>query len=318
MDRLDDLSTWRLFTEIVRTESLHAASDALAIEPSSASRFLRDLEKRLGIALFIRQGRSLQLTSFGKEAYEKIIPVLALHQEALENLRGDRARMEGSIRLVTIAGIGPAEITPALIEFQKIYPDIQFELHELRAPLPQGFTTPEGLVCDVAIGYKNQDPLPGIVSRYSGEMPFIPCASPLYLKKHGIPRHPHDCLKHTGILISSPTRSATTRLVCGEQSADLHWKTRLEVHNLISAKSALLLGAGIVPDMPLFHCHQELRNQTLIPVLNGWHRPSASSYVFAREEAYAKRRVAVFVDWIAEREKRFFDELRADFAQFYV
>lgn len=52
----------------------------------------------------------------------------------IRSLKGDKSKLSGLIWVTSHAGIGPAEITPALVEFQKIYPDIQFELSELTAP----------------------------------------------------------------------------------------------------------------------------------------------------------------------------------------
>ena len=231
MNRIDDLGTWKIFCEVVKADSLNRACEALDIEPSSASRFIRDLESKLGAPLFTRSGRTIQLTDLGKQAYEKIQPILALHQEMVTDLQGDRDKLAGLIRIASHAGIGPAEITPALVEFQKIYPDIQFELHELNARLPKGFSTTEGNLCDVVIGYGDQTPLPQVIMRYSGEMPFVPCASPLYIKKHGYLRHPQDCVTHTGIMINTPTRSATKMLVRGPESKELRWKNTLTMHN---------------------------------------------------------------------------------------
>lgn len=317
MERLDDLSTWRMFCEIVRSEGLNAACERLNCEPSKVSRALKSLEDRLGSPLFSRNGRRIQLTEFGRVAYEKVLPILALHGEMLQELKGDKNNLSGLIRVASHAGIGPAEITPALVEFQQIYPDIQFELTELSSPIPHGFVTVDGHLNDVIIGYGNDDPIEGVIKRYSGEMPFVACASPLYIKRHGLARTPEECQKHTGILINSPTRTATTTLSNGKRTAELVWKNSLTVHSLNSAKTALMLGAGIVPDLPLFHCMREIEEKTIVPVLEGWHRKSASCFVFVREEAYQKRRVQVFVDWIAAREHNFLQALTQRFPSFF-
>ena len=71
MDRLDDLYAWRIFCEIVRSEGLNAAADRLGIEPSTASRSVRALEKSLDAPLFSRASRPVRLTELGREAYEK-------------------------------------------------------------------------------------------------------------------------------------------------------------------------------------------------------------------------------------------------------
>ena len=317
MNRLDDMNAWRIFCEIVRSEGLNAAADRLGIEASTASRAVRALEAELDAPLFSRASRPVTLTELGRAAFEKASLLTGLHNDMIGSLMGDKDTMSGLIRVTSHAGIGPAEITPALVEFQKIYPDIQFELRELSATLPEGFTSTDGCLIDVAIGYGESETLPGIIMRYSGEMPFIPCASQLYVQRHGLPYEPEDCLAHTGIMINSPTRTSTSLLQRKGQTVALKWRNTLIVHNLISAKSAMILGAGIVPDMPLYHCADDIEKGTVIPVLNGWHRHSLSCYVFAREEAYEKRRIRVFVEWIAERERQALQRLKDRFPQFY-
>ncbi|HIU74016.1 MAG TPA: LysR family transcriptional regulator [Candidatus Aphodousia faecipullorum] len=317
MHRIDDLNAWRIFCEVVHAGGLNAACDRLGCEPSTASRALRGLEAELGITLFSRTTRPVTLTEMGKRAYQRAIGLVGLHREIVTDLQGDKDKLAGLIRVCSHAGIGPQEITPALVEFQQIYPDIQFELHELSARLPDGFVTADGTMMDVAIGYGENQDMPGVVRRYSGEMPFVPCAAPSYIQRNGMPIIPDDCRKHTGVLILSPTRSATQTLENAGRSVALEWKNAILLHNLISVKSALLLGAGVVPDMSLFHCAKEIEDKTVIPVLPGWHRKQLSCFIFAREESFEKKRVKVFVDWLAEREHRFMQRLKNQFPQFY-
>lgn len=317
MNRLDDMNSWRMFCEIVRAEGLNAACERLDCEPSTASRAIHALEKELGAPLFSRSSRPVKLTQLGHEAYQAALKLTATHEDMIRSLKGDKSKLSGLIWVTSHADIGPAEITPALVEFQKIYPDIQFELSELTAPLPDGFMTSDGNLVDVAVGYGEDAPLPGVIQRYSGEMPFIPCASPAYVKKHGFPRQVDDCQRHTGVLINTPTRSATTVLQKGAKTATIRWKSTLIVHNLISVKSAVMLGAGVVPDLPLYHCADDIEAGNLVAVLDGWRRKPLSCFVYAREESYEKRRVQVFVDWLADHEERSMNRLKSRFPEFY-
>ena len=86
--------------------------------------------------------------------------------------------------------------------------------------------------------------------------------------------------------------------------------------NLNSVRSAVLLGGGIVPDMPLYHCADALRSGQLVPVLPGWHRKAASCFVYATEAACEKRRV--LLEWLAEHERRTQTKLREENPAFYV
>ena len=124
MNRLDDMNSWRMFCEIVRAEGLNAACERLDCEPSTASRAIHALEKELGAPLFSRSSRPVKLTQLGHEAYQAALKLTATHEDMIRSLKGDKSKLSGLIRVTSHAGIGPAEITPALVEFQKIYPDI--------------------------------------------------------------------------------------------------------------------------------------------------------------------------------------------------
>jgi len=56
----------RCFLEVARLSSVGQAAEALAISQPAVSKTLRELEDRLGTALFERTGRRLRLTAAGR------------------------------------------------------------------------------------------------------------------------------------------------------------------------------------------------------------------------------------------------------------
>lgn len=319
MDRLDDLSAWRIFCEIVRSKSLIAACERLDCDLSKVSRALKALEDRLGTQLLTRNGRHVRLTATGQIAYEKVLPLLAMHTEMLQTLQTDQSELAGPIHVAADPGLASSEITPALVDFQRQYPNIHFQLTELTEPLPEGFITDEGHFSDVVIGYgdKHAAPMPGVLQYEIGDMPFVPCASPLYLNRCGEPRTPEECRFHTGILIASTTRRPTMTLTDGYHTVPLHWKSTLSVHNWSAVKSALQLGAGMVPDLALYFFMPQFESGALVPILKGWHRPNETCFIFVREEAAHKHRVQVFVEWMVKRERQLFASIRERFPEYF-
>lgn len=317
MSRLNDLDAWKVFCEIVSAGGINAACDKFGVESSTVSRTLKALETEIGSPLFSRGSRPAALTELGRRAYAKVAPILSAQDAFVAELKGDRDRLAGVIRVASHAGIGPNEIIPKLVEFQMTYPEIQLELYELSAPIPAGFTSPEGEAIDVIVGYGPEKIPANVVRRHCGVMPFIACASSLYVRRHGMPLEPKDLRLHTGILVNSPTRNSTTSLRRGDREEKLHWKQRMVVHNLMSAQRAAAMGGGIVPDLPLYHCALLLKSKLLIQVLPGWQREPLDCYVFASEEAWERRRVQVFVEWMAERERETLNELREKHSEFY-
>lgn len=312
--RTNDLECWKLFCLVVEKQGLNAAADFADIEPSRLSRVINSLEAELGSPLLVHNRRPLQTTSFGDQAYAMAKALLAQHALMLETLKDDKDRMEGLITLAIPAGIGPLFVTPQILEFQQIFPKIEFELITLTSKAEEVFYNHPEKVVHVSIGYG----VPGtgdIVSRYSGKMEFIPCCSPNYIKKHGHIVDPSECAVHTGLSYTGGTRTKTQELQNGGVVKQLKWKKSLSFQSLSDLKNACLLGAGIAGDIPLIHCIDELEEGKLVNVLRGWKRPAAGCYLYSTKHFVEYRRVKTFLDWMAEKHREILEQIDNRFGQ---
>jgi DNA-binding transcriptional LysR family regulator len=66
MSRHLPLSALRVFEAVTRTGSFRAAGADLALTPGAVSHAIRGLERTIGMALFVREGRSVRLTAEGE------------------------------------------------------------------------------------------------------------------------------------------------------------------------------------------------------------------------------------------------------------
>ena len=62
-----ELRTLRYFVAVAENDSLSAAADVVKITQPALSRQVAQFERTLGIRLFHRPGRSLELTAAGRE-----------------------------------------------------------------------------------------------------------------------------------------------------------------------------------------------------------------------------------------------------------
>ncbi|HIU37646.1 MAG TPA: LysR family transcriptional regulator [Candidatus Aphodousia faecigallinarum] len=314
MGREMDLNAWRLLVTTVKTGSVNAACDQLNMEPSTASRVIKALERDLGFELFSRNTRPVTLTTMGKIAYDQALRLIEDHTRMMAKLRTDINEMSGMIRVATYGGIGALEVAPLMVKFQQIYPDIEFDLVELMAPPPAGFIDSEGKNVDVILSYQVSEELSGVQGWYVGDMPFVACASPVYLRRHGMPRDPDDCLRHIGLTYSSAFRSPADFLVKDGQRLPLKWKNTIAFHSVLALKNALFLGAGVAVDMSLYHTFKELVEGKLEPVLGGWHVPTKECFTYVQEDSLQCRRIATFVEWLVERQRETFSKLKQEIA----
>jgi DNA-binding transcriptional LysR family regulator len=119
-----NIKALRLFCGVVESGSLTEAAERLNTSASAASRLLSLLEADLGLTLFSRQHRRLELTEQGREFYRRSQHIL----KGIDELR-DVARDVGSsaaepLRLVSTAPIARSLIVPALAAWRAAHPHL--------------------------------------------------------------------------------------------------------------------------------------------------------------------------------------------------
>lgn len=123
--RLEDLQQ---FLVIADTRNLHRAAERTGLTQSALTKSVRRLEDELGVRLFDRAPRGLELTDVG-EAFAKRIGVMNLElKEALRELGEWRTSTVGVIRMGTTPPIFDTILAPAIQQFLRHRPGVRFEL----------------------------------------------------------------------------------------------------------------------------------------------------------------------------------------------
>lgn len=119
---LPPLDSLRGFVAVCRRKSISLAAQDLFLTQSAVSRQIQALEERLGLPLFIRRHRALELTDAGEELYQLCSPWL----DGLAAF-AQRTRRQGGGRPVTITasvGVTSLWLLPRLGRFQDEHPNI--------------------------------------------------------------------------------------------------------------------------------------------------------------------------------------------------
>ena len=112
------------FGAVARAGSVVGAAGELAVSPSALSHLVRQLERRVGVALFVRSGRGLKLTTDGEQLAAAVVPALATISEALSGF----ARRGTELRISTVSTFAVRWLIPRLSRFQSRYPDVELFL----------------------------------------------------------------------------------------------------------------------------------------------------------------------------------------------
>ncbi len=127
---------WQLRYFIAVAEQLHfgRAAAALHISQPPLSRAIRALEERLGMALFIRNRRKVELTPAGARLLEEARRTLGQLERTVLELRGMASGERGRLRIgfVSLADYG---VLPSLLKsYKAARPGVQLALREMLSP----------------------------------------------------------------------------------------------------------------------------------------------------------------------------------------
>jgi DNA-binding transcriptional LysR family regulator len=122
----------RAFVELARHGSYRACARRIHLSPSALSESIRQLEVALGLRLFDRSTRRVELTSAGHAFLEDATEVLALLESAVKRCRDVTDVRRGKLRIAAIPSLHAALVLPVLQDYCATYPEISVELIESR------------------------------------------------------------------------------------------------------------------------------------------------------------------------------------------
>ena len=116
------LGSLRVFDVVCKAGGVRRAADQLSVTPGAVSQQIRQLETSLGVALFRKAGREIELTDRGRELAQRIGTLFDEVEAAVEDFVG-RAK-SGRIRLKVIPSFATKWLIPRLASFCAEYPDV--------------------------------------------------------------------------------------------------------------------------------------------------------------------------------------------------
>ncbi|AHG19571.1 LysR family transcriptional regulator [Chania multitudinisentens RB-25] len=238
---IDRLSGISVFVTVVEAGSFALAANRLHLSRSAVGKTIARLEQRLGVRLFHRTTRSLNLTDDGVLFYERCLRALVEIRTAEALLENGKQQVSGRLRVSMPVLFGRLCIAPVLTTLAREHPGLELDLSfsdRVVNVVEEGF--------DLAI---RNGPLPdstGLVARRLGDNRMTLCAAPDYLARCGLPSNVEELVQHdaisyrrTGVIRSwlIPQADGTVREVIP--------KTRLLMDDLQAIADAAVAGFGI-------------------------------------------------------------------------
>lgn len=292
MDKFENMTT---FVRIVETGGISAAADHMDVAKSVVSRRLKELEAHLGVELFHRTTRQLNLTDSGRTFYQQCVRILADILEVEHTTSQFHGALKGSLKVAVPLSFGLMHLGPAITTFLQTHPDIEFDLDFSDRQvdlLAEGF--------DLAIRIASL-PDSSLIARRLAPIQIIMCASPAYLERMGTPQTPDELIKHPCLVYNLVSNSNNWTIY---DAAGKLIKTRvtpyLRASNGEFMRDAAIAGLGIVL-LPAFIVYREIERGALIPILTRYHYSQMAAYAIYPQTRHLSQRVRAFVDFLSKR-----------------
>jgi DNA-binding transcriptional LysR family regulator len=187
---MDRLQSMRVFQQVVEEGGFAAAARKMGLATAVVSRLVSDLEQHLGVRLLQRTTRRLSLTQAGETYLERLRVILG-EIEAAEAIVQDQSRdMGGTVRVLAPPVVATHMLAPAVVAFQRLHPNVKIDVHVDDSPDPAVHEY------DLAVLSGNTSMDPGLIARPLVASQAVFCASPDYLRQHGVPQRPEDLQRH--------------------------------------------------------------------------------------------------------------------------
>jgi DNA-binding transcriptional LysR family regulator len=121
-----DLADLRIFLAVVREGGVTRAARRLHRVQSNVTTRIRQLEDDLGSALFLREGKRMQLTPAGRTLLEFAEQILVLSERARAAVQDRTPR--GLFRLGAMESTAAVRLPGPLAAYSRRYPDVRLEL----------------------------------------------------------------------------------------------------------------------------------------------------------------------------------------------
>lgn len=283
-----------IFHCIVHEGSIRAAARRLEMSAPTVSLALKQLEQTVGLPLFRRTTRSMELTEAGSQLHSQTAHVMSALDSAMDQVGQHGRAPAGKVRLTLPRFVFQRFVQPLYAGFCRQYPDIELELHLSDATVD---ILREGIDLGIRLGDRVDE---GMVARpLSGPLREALFASPDYLAEHGTPTTPSALSAHRLIRYRFVTanRLSPLRLALDDNMPTPDMSTALIVNDTDVMIDAAIQGLGIGKMIePVAAPH--LAAGTLLPVLEPYWVTYPGLHLYYQKQSAQAGRVRALIDYL--------------------
>jgi len=291
---MDIITGMRTFCAVAQQQSFVNAANLLGISPALTSKYIGQLEDRLGVRLLNRTTRSLSLTEQGSRYFSRCQELIAQFDALEATVQEAQTAPKGHLRLSAPRALGEAFLMPVISDFLDEYPNITVEVH-----LSDRFVNivEEGFDLAVRVGVLQDSAL---VARKLSSLNIVLCAAPEYLEWAGTPQTPDDLSHHRCIIDSIFKGGATWPFWVNGKKTTVVVSGRATVNSANACRDMALRGVGIIraPDHVVA---DDIAVGRLKPLLTSYIHSDFGIYAIYPHSQYLATKTRLLVDFLVMR-----------------
>ncbi|GAE25134.1 LysR family transcriptional regulator YeiE [Halalkalibacter wakoensis JCM 9140] len=118
----------KIFVTVVELRHFSKAAKVLNLSQPNVSLHIRNLESELETTLFIRSPKQVKVTAAGEMFYLKAKKIIALYEEAKQEIADQKHIVQGTIKIGASFTIGEYILPRVLAEYAKEHPQVNVEV----------------------------------------------------------------------------------------------------------------------------------------------------------------------------------------------
>jgi LysR family transcriptional regulator for bpeEF and oprC len=251
------------------------------------------LETHLRVKLLNRTTRSMSLTDEGRQCHEQALKLIGDMADLEDSLRNTARVPDGKLR-VDMPGILLRQIVaPALPEFIAAYPGIELVITASDRLIDM---VEEGIDVLVRIGKLQNS---GLIAKILAPTQFITCASPEFIKDHGVPATPKELADFSCLKFLYPKTRQVRPWLFQQDGDEFSWAPDgpLAMDHVDSLIEAGINGAGIIQHLSV-SLREPLAAGKLVALFQQWQALGPDISVLVQQRHYRTAKIKVFVEFL--------------------
>src|SRR5512140_376961 len=290
MDKFQEMS---VFAAVVDAGSFVGASDALDMSKPAVSRYVAELETRLGVRLLHRTTRKLSLTEEGEVFYARCVELLENIEEAEAEITSRSGEATGQLKVSVPVSFGLLHLAPLWAEFMARHAKVVLDLtlSDRMVDLVE-----EGL--DVAVRIARL-PSSSLVRRKLSSTRMILCASAAYLESHGTPRQPSELAGHAILAYSLLSTGDAWEFEGPQGPVAVKVEPRMRSNSGDTCRTVALRHQGLVIQ-PSFLVGDDVKSGALVELMPDYRSIEMGIYAMYPTRKHVLPKVRLLIDYLVD------------------